>query len=297
MSKFNNAIKVATDPRWWPFYAQRRVLTPARRNMIAGIVARRRPKAGITAPLPASAGATDLNRTGIHSLGQLLSPAQCAQLRGYFSGKSVFDPYRPRQPEFLPGSNSRDSQAHIAHHRPADIIQAPWLLEVANSPRMLDIASAYLECKPTIGYMACWWSYPTNIGPQQAEKCHRDVDDWRFVKLFLYLTDVGPDSGPHVYVRGSANDPRLVELRRFEDQEVIDTFGTDNILTMTGEAGEGFFENTFGIHKGQPVEQGERLIFQVVYSLNPLPYSPKQPVGPNPDQDRFDAWINRLYLR
>lgn len=297
MSKIHTAIKVLTDPRWWPFYVQRRILTPVRRDAIAGFIARRRPKARITELQSAVVGAANLTGSGIHRLGRLLSPEQCWQLREFFSARNVFDPYRPRHPEFLPGSPLRDSHAHIAHHKPVDVIGAPWLLELANDPRMLDIAGAYLGCKPTIGYMACWWSYPTGLGPQQAENWHRDADDWRFIKLFVYLTDVGRESGPHVYVRGSASDPRLLKVKRFDHDEVAETFGEDNMLTMTGKAGDGFFENTFGIHKGQPVQQGTRLIFQVAYSLNPLPYSPKQPVSANVDAEHFDAWTNRLYLR
>lgn len=297
MSKLQTALKVVTDVRWWPFYAQRRVLDPARRATIAGLLARRRPPARIVGKALASIATDALERTGIHHLGTLLTPAQCAELRRYFADRKVFDPYRPRHPEFLPDADSRHPEAHIAHHHPQDIVAAPYLLQLANDPRLLDIAGTFLGCKPTIGYMACWWSYATEVGPQQAENLHRDVDDWRFLKLFVYLTDVGSHSGPHVYIRGSGNDPRFTQLRRFEDAEVVACFGENAVVTMTGSAGEGFFENTFGIHKGQPVAQGTRLIFQVVYSLNPLPYSPKQPVSPNPDPDTCDAWTNRMYLR
>ena len=61
MSKLRTVIKVATDPRWWPFYAQRRILSPDARNAIAGLVARRRPQARITAPQLAEAGAANLD--------------------------------------------------------------------------------------------------------------------------------------------------------------------------------------------------------------------------------------------
>ena len=62
-------------------------------------------------------------------------------------------------------------------------------------------------------------------------------------------------------------------------------------------------EDTFGIHKGQPVAKGHRLIFQAVYSMHALPYGPQQPVidrasvqSAFPGQ-RFDPWVNRFYLR
>jgi hypothetical protein len=297
MTKFQTALKVATDPRWWPFYLQRRVLDPARRAAIAGLLARRRPPANIAAPATARLAKDNLEGSGIHHLGAVLTPDQSSELRDHFSRRAVFDPYRPSHVEFLPHSPERHPDAHIAHHHPEDILAAPHLLDLANDPRMLDIAGAYLGCRPTIGYMACWWSYATAIGPQQAEFLHRDVDDWRFLKLFVYLSDVGAESGPHIYIRASGNDPRFLQLRRFDDADVIAGFGQDAVMTMTGKAGEAFFENTFGIHKGQPVAKGTRLIFQVVYSLSTLPYSPRRPTSANPDPQRFDPWINRMYLR
>ncbi len=297
MTKLQTALKVATDFRWWPFYLQRRVLNPAHRATIAGMLARRRPRASIAAPGAARQAKDNLESRGIHHLGAVLTADQCAELRDHFAHRMVFDPYRPRHAEFLPHSMDRHPDAHIAHHHPEDIIAAPYLLQLANDRRMLDIAGAFLGCKPTIGYMACWWSYATAVGPQQAEFLHRDVDDWRFLKLFVYLSNVDDESGPHIYIKSSANDPRFLRLRRFDDAEVIAGFGQDAVMTMTGSAGEGFFENTFGIHKGQPVATGRRLIFQVVYSLNTLPYSPKRPTSANPDPQRFDPWINRMYLR
>ena len=145
--------------------------------------------------------------------------------------------------------------------------------------------------------MATWWSYATGMGAQQAENFHRDVDDWRFVKLFVYLTDVTLGSGPHKYVLHSAPQNKLTEIRRLEDEEVAQSFGQENIRTMTATAGEGFLEDTYGIHKGQPVQSGHRLLFQVVYTLTPLPYAPKKPVAALPPGATYDPWINRVYLK
>jgi hypothetical protein len=177
-------------------------------------------------------------------------------------------------------------------------LRAPYLLALANHPRILAVAAQFLGCKPTIGYLAAWWSYHTGIGPQQAEQFHRDVDDWKFVKLFVYLTDVGETCGPHVYVLGSSTRSELTEIRRFSEEEVRMAFGEDGILTMTGKAGVGFLEDTFGIHKGKPVAQGARLIFQAVYALSRLPYGPKAPVLPRSavTTTGIDAWINRVYI-
>jgi hypothetical protein len=175
------------------------------------------------------------------------------------------------------------------------------LFSIANRPDILAIVEGLLGCKPTLGYIATWWSYHTDLGAQQAENFHRDVDDWRFVKLFIYLTDVGRNNGPHIYVSHSSGSPKLRQIRRLTDEEVVAAFGAERILELKGCAGDGFLEDTFGIHKGQPVVSGRRLIFQAVYSMYPLPYGPKQPVISAEDVrlddgSRPDPWINRLYL-
>ncbi|MFG6519365.1 hypothetical protein ACGYLX_18110 [Sulfitobacter sp. 1A13496] len=297
MGKMERIAQIAKDPRWWSFYLQRRVSNPTRRAALARRLSSFKPSYTPVDQTRAKAGERDLNSSGLHELGQLLSTKQAGELVTYFEQKQVRDPYRSTVPHFLPLSNARPTEAHIAHHEARDILNAPYLLEIANDPRILDVVGEFLGCKPTIGYMATWWSYATEVGPQQAENFHRDVDDWRFVKLFVYLTQVDMENGPHKYVLHSSAQPKLTQVRRFNDDEVAAAFGKENIRTMTSKAGEGFLENTYGIHKGQPVQLGHRLLFQVVYTMTPLPYAPKVPVMDMPARASYDPWINRLYLK
>lgn len=288
-----------SDWRWWGFYLQRQFMHPAMRRRLSAYVASRRPKHTAAVPHEAvGVACAELGSSGIAMLGELLDKQACKELHDYFGQRLVYDPYRQGSANFLPDGAGRHPSAHIAHHTAEDVLRAPYLLALANSPRILAIAAGFLGCKPTIGYLAAWWSYPTDVGAQQAERFHRDVDDWKFVKLFVYLSDVDASSGPHIYVRNSSNSPILVNTKRLADDEVIRAFGAANVLTMTGEAGQGFMEDTFGIHKGQPVERGRRLVFQVVYGISPLPYSPMGPVLRSSEVSvkGLDLWINRAYL-
>ncbi len=59
-----------------------------------------------------------------------------------------------------------------------------------------------------------WWSFPTKTASEAdlsraSFKFHFDLDDWRMLKFFFYLSDVDADAGPHVYVRGSHNRRRV----------------------------------------------------------------------------------------
>lgn len=304
-SKMRHLGHVVSDPRWWPFYLQRQVIAPVARDRLGAFVASKFRPQGVRATVlepELKHRIVEMQDAGISHFGQLLSADQASELRSYFLLKKVKDPYRPDGAPFLPDSTERHPDSHIAHHSSQDILQAPYLLSIANRPDILAIVGGLLGCKPTLGYLATWWSYHTAKGAQQAEHFHRDVDDWRFVKLFIYLTDVGPENGPHIYVSHSSRSPRLRQIRRFADEEVLASFGANQVLELMGRAGEGFLEDTFGIHKGQPVAAGNRLIFQAVYSMFPLPYGPRTPVMATNDVKLNDgtspdAWINRLYLK
>lgn len=293
---------LVSDWRWWPFFFQRIFVNPVFRNNVSNLIASWvKPTSPHICTVEADIAAVkDLNTPGITHLGQVLAPEKCAELRAYFEKKLVYDPYREQLPHFLPlDESARFEKTHIAHHQPEDVLAAPEVLDIANDERVLKIVSGFLGCKPLISYIAVWWSYHVPSGAQEAEFFHRDVDDWRFVKLFVYLDDVSTENGPHVYVKHSSRTNKLTSIRRFTDDEVEETFGAHNIILLPANAGVAFLEDTYGIHKGQPVGQGRRLILQVVYGMTTLPYSPKSHVSPvsSLNTRKFDPWINRVYFR
>ena len=294
-------IKYLFSIRWLSFYFQRLFLQKPIREIVSKLVvtALRIVRRHHKMVSPESNGVT-LQSKGILFLDPSFSKDQLDSLSKYFKEKEVYDPYASEARYFPIPLDGALQKFHIAHHRPEDVLKAPYLLQFANNPYIIGIAEEFLGTKPTIGYMAAWWSFPTGLGAQHAENFHRDVDDWKFLKLFIYLSDVGADSGPHVYIQESASSKfARGSIRRFTDEEVLSVFGEDKKKVIQGEAGSAFFEDTFGLHKGQPVRKGNRLVAQVVYSLSALPYSPKRPLLTMESLDTpfdFDPWINRVYL-
>ncbi len=270
MSKLQRLV----DPRYLAFYAQRQFRSPATRDRIGGWAVRLKPAPAFAAHAE-PALSSSLSSDGMAMLGQVLTADQIAEVLRDLEAKNVVDFYRREAGPFLPTGEGRDPNSHVGNHKIEDVLRAPHLLALANRPEILGLVEKVLGCKPAITSLSAWWSYATPIGPQHAEHYHRDVDDWRFIKLFVYLTEVGPDQGPHVYVLRSAKSPSLRAIRRLTDEEVDTVFPGDVVRTVTGQAGSAFLEDTSGIHKGTPVRAGRRLLFQAVYGLTPLPDAPR----------------------
>lgn len=292
---------LATDGRRRAFERQRRVQDLSERRRLADTAAARLPRADDLIDAGGDEGAAvgeELASRGRADLPELVSAEQVRAIKSYFADLPAHDPYRPelgtyRAPCEVP------SQTHVSHYRDEDIVRCPHLIELANHPRVLAPVARWLGGRPTIAALRLWWSTPSGDGtPEHAELFHRDVDDLRFVKLFVYLTDVTADTGPHVFVDGSHRVDRLTKIQRYEDEEVAAAFGSENIVQLEGRAGTSFLENTYGMHRGVPPVTGPRLIFQPLYALQPLTYGPRRPIISAAEiAGGLDPYVNRVFVQ
>jgi hypothetical protein len=299
MSLMNSIVmraKVLTDKRHREFFLQRRITDLDRREQASTRVAKALP--AMTGALSSQAqGLTDnLETNGYAMLDGAFPPHWTNELRSYFEVRECYDPYRTSTETFI-APRDAPKGAHVAFFRPPVIVKAPHIFDIVNQPHILQAVGKILGAKPTIGYIATWWSLPTGDGPpKQAENFHRDADDLRFIKLFFYLTDVDEESGPHVYVPGSHRQNKLTTIRRYTDEEVTQAFGNEK--RFVGPAGTAFLENTFGFHRGFPPKSKPRLVLGVTYTLRPIPYGPANPVcqiGKDGVPAGLDPYINRVY--
>ncbi len=236
-----------------------------------------------------------LDRDGFVRLGRIIDQPVIDELIAYTDSQLAVDPWNPQRPKF--DRRRPPPDAHTAQFFRRALLGSNRVLELANDPRVLEIARRYLGATPTLSDLNAWWSFPGPRKPKEAQLFHRDRDDLRFCKLMVYLTDVDMTTGPHVYVRGSNSDDRLLVARRHSDEEVEQTFGKDRIEYFCEPAGTAFFVDTGGMHKGLLPTHGERLILEIHYSLMPIGrerYSkdPKVELAPG-----YDAYVNRLIAR
>jgi hypothetical protein len=94
------------------------------------------------------------------------------------------------------------------------------------------------------------------------------MDRLKFLKFFIYLSDVTSKNSPHCYVRGSCFRKPAALLRdgRIADEEIARHFPAQDLIEVTAPRGSIFAVDTRGFHKGKAVEEGERLLLQLEFT-------------------------------
>jgi hypothetical protein len=275
------------------YYAQRMATAPMVRRAFSALIAavvRRRQGGAATWPRDATCrrALADLRREGITRLPPLLSDLEIARFADYFAGKDVVGPDgRCVALDKLPAETA------AAGYSLETVLACPGLLSALNSPRVLRIASDYLGCKPTLSSIGVRWTFPGQRQAARFQQYHRDVDDWRFLKLFIYLSTVDEDAA-HTFVRGSHAKAFGLTAAPYTQEGLEARFGARKLTAISGPRGTTFMADTLGVHRaGRPREQG-RLVLQAQYSLLPVFAFLYQPVErPAPS---LDAYCNRLFL-
>lgn len=281
------------------FYSQRIVTPLWLRGMVIALIGglirafqgdRERARA---LPDEQSAILKTLSEDGFTSLGYLLDRRQCEEIHAYLSDKLLNDRDHSRG-GFTMADAAPDARLGDFHLR--DVVNCPHVLELANSPLLLGLATRYIGCKPTISNIGIRWSAPELSGSSILQAYHRDCEDWRYFNVLIYLTDVDETGGPHVFIQGTHLTRAPVRLRYLSDAEVLDQYGQEKMMIATGSAGEGFAVDTSGVHKGTAPTGTTRLMFQIQYSLLPCYAYNYEPADCDTNLP-LDPYINRLIVR
>jgi hypothetical protein len=109
---------------------------------------------------------------------------------------------------------------------------------------------------------------PPGETARQSQRWHRDPEDRRMCKVFLYLSDVDETSGPFMYVPGSQDGgpyrsifPQRPPHGFYPPEGAVEArIPQDDIMTCTGSAGSIIFADTSGLHKGGYATEKERIM-------------------------------------
>ena len=100
-----------------------------------------------------------------------------------------------------------------------------------------------------------------------AQLFHYDYDWPAFLKVFIYLTDVGPENGPFTFVAGTHEHKKHWNDGRRDDSYMESTY-PGMARAVTGKAGDLIVADTVGYHKGERVRDGERLMLQLEFAVS-----------------------------
>lgn len=148
----------------------------------------------------------------------------------------------------------------------------PKLLEFANSDSIRAIVEDYLGSKAKLVDSASWITRPSELTRSHFEfGFHRDIPDWKWLNVFIYLSDVSADEGPHGCVTGTHTRSHFTSFleRRCDDERLRKLYGSDSLNFFTGPYGTTIFEDTSAYHTARVVRSGYRHILQLNFSTSP----------------------------
>lgn len=208
----------------------------------------------------------------------------CDAIEESVGGLNVYEGFTREKEEPMPLDEAR-GRFNIVNYKDTHLILQPEIVRFASDPSALAVVRRYLRAPPILSTIQCWWSFGGHDA-QHAQLFHLDLDDYRFIKLFLYLTDVTEENGPHAFIE-KTHDPGYVQkcaaecadgestfvdwymqTLRKSDEDVARFFPQPTTL-ITGKRGKRFLALTRAIHKGLAPNTGERLLLQATYCVSP----------------------------
>lgn len=144
----------------------------------------------------------------------------------------------------------KDLEWNILSYKPDILLSSETILRNFTDKKLISLVQSYLGCLPTIFSLNCVWSKFT--GEEfKTQKIHRDYDDFRFLTLFVILTDINEKNGPHVFYPNTQDGSEIVS----------------EPFIIQGKKGTAFLADTYAYHNGMPLEEGQRCLLWVRFGL------------------------------
>jgi hypothetical protein len=169
------------------------------------------------------------------------------------------------------GTGTGRSDDYIVKRHPENptlSLQDP-LLRFALDPALLSVVDSYLGVRGRLIYTDLWHTLPAPRGSRiGSQRWHRDYDDARLMKVYLYFDRVDAARGAMQYVAGSQQGGLWRDLwpwrhaasRYVPEGELEAAIPESEWVTAAGDAGTLVLCDTSGLHRGGPSVGGCRLL-------------------------------------
>jgi hypothetical protein len=204
-----------------------------------------------------------IRRDGFYVFNKVAEPSVVEAIRSFAERVPAQGRGSTAAPASYPRSNPEQGRYDISEET---ALQSVEVQEFVTDPAMALIAQRYLGQPVLMDEVAFWWttSKKAEDANLNAQQFHQDRDRLSFLKFFIYLTDVTPETGPHVYIRGSHRKIPF-SLRpdgRKTDEDVKRAGLWNEVQEICGPAGTFMAVDTIGLHKGKTPESGDRLALE-----------------------------------
>lgn len=149
--------------------------------------------------------------------------------------------------------------------------------------RVIDIVNGYIGMFCQFYFLVLNRTLPVgkDILPTKSQRWHRDFEDKKMCKMFLYLSDVDQGAGPFIYTEESHYGqrfggafPQQPPLGSYPPTEEVEKRIPCEAMKMyTGPAGTLIFCDTSGLHRGGYATTKDRVMFTAGYRT---PASPSE---------------------
>ena len=218
----------------------------------------------------------NVRETGVH-LGLQLNANAVEKIRSF----AHFNPCtEPKHDGFFFADEVKKGRLHGQGRRVmrglvGNVDRCPIIDNIVRDGMLIEIARKYLGYYPTLITRHLTWSFASNLDETETQQLypptnfHYDVAGLNFVTASFFITDVDENTGPHIMIEKSHNRKPLRMLFRSNIQKEADVwryYNPSEQLTITGNAGFGFFQDPSCIHRLKLPRDGNRLILQIRYS-------------------------------
>jgi len=217
----------------------------------------------------------ELHKNGYCFLGNGLPAAVVDELLKRISFMR-FSPQGLNQWELLDPNDP--PECNVAYASKPDLTAVSLVSQLANDPVLVNVASAYLRANSSLMNISTWYTFPADQeSVDAAQFFHYDLDTLRWLKVFIFLSDVGPENGPHEYVEGSHQPGTIpVELLRRDYSRLpdkdVDRYYAGKRKQLLVPKGSVVLADTRCFHKGVNPVSGYRLLMQFIYAPSRLSY-------------------------
>jgi hypothetical protein len=181
---------------------------------------------------------------------------------------------RKRQQDFGENQDFQAVEHYIITKYPQDrkplITADNPLLNLALHPLILDVVNSYFGLWSKLIYFDMWHTLPLNTNTRiLSQRWHRDPEDRRKIRTFLYFSEVDTEAGAMEYLAGSQFGGPYEHVFEWKDPlgipyppegEVERQIPASQHVTLKGPPGTLIFCDTAGFHRGGTAKTKPRIL-------------------------------------